>query len=81
MRIKLFWKEGCPRCPEAKAVLADAPNVESYDLDEVEGLGESAYYGILATPSIIICDDGGKEIRSWRGEVPSRRQLAEWIIH
>lgn len=81
MRIKMFWKESCPRCPEAKAMLADAPNVEFYNLDEVEGLAEGAFYGVLATPSIIVCEDQGKEIISWRGEVPSRQQLAEWIVH
>lgn len=81
MRIKLFWKEDCPKCPEARALLNGAPNVELYDMNEVDGLAEGAFYGVLATPSIIVCEDGGKEITSFRGQVPSRAQMATWIVH
>lgn len=81
MKIKLFWKDECPKCPEAKSLLQDAPNVEMYNLNDMDGLSEGAFYGIMATPSIIVCDDGGKELRSFRGEVPTRAQMAEWIIH
>ena len=61
--------------------MQDAPNVEMYNLNDMDGLSEGAFYGIMATPSIIVCDDGGKELRSFRGEVPTRAQMAEWIIH
>lgn len=81
MRIKLFWKEECPKCPEAKALLDGAPNVELYDLNDLDGLSEGAYYGVMATPSIIVCDDGGREVASFRGEVPNRQQMGEWIVH
>lgn len=81
MKIKLFWRETCPKCPEAKSLLMDVPNAEFYDLDDMEGLAEGAFHGVLATPSIIVCDEGGKEIISWRGEVPSRQQLAAWILN
>jgi hypothetical protein len=81
VKIKLFWKDECPKCPEAKALLDGAPNVELYNLNDIDGLSEGAFYGIMATPSIIVVDDLGKEITSFRGEVPSRNQMAEWIIH
>ena len=81
MKIKLFWKDECPKCPEAKALLDGAPNVELYNLNDLDGLSEGAFYGIMATPSIIVVDDLGKEVTSFRGEVPSRNQMAEWIIH
>jgi len=76
LRIKLFTKKACPRCPEAKAVTAELKNVELYDIEEVDGLTEAAFYGVLSTPSIIVVDDDGKEVVSWRGEVPSRDELA-----
>lgn len=81
MKIKLFWKDECPKCPEAKSLLSDAPNVEMYNLNDIDGLSEGAFYGIMATPSIIVVDDGGRELKSFRGEVPTRAQMAEWIIH
>lgn len=61
--------------------MSDAPNVEMYNLNDLDGLSEGAFYGIMATPSIIVVDDGGKELKSFRGEVPTRAQMAEWIIH
>jgi hypothetical protein len=81
VKIKLFWKDECPKCPEAKALLDGAPNVELYNLNDLDGLSEGAFYGIMATPSIIVVDDLGKEITSFRGTVPSRNQMAEWIVH
>jgi thioredoxin-related protein len=81
MKIKVFWREACPKCPEAKALLADVSNAEFFNLDDADGLAEGAYHGVLATPSIIVCDESGKEIISWRGEVPSRQQLAAWILN
>lgn len=79
MRVKLFVKKSCPRCPEAKAVTAGLDGVEQYDLDDVEGLSEAAFYGVLSTPSIVIVDENGKEVASWRGEVPSKTDLAAQI--
>lgn len=78
-RIKVFWKQNCPKCPAAKAAVMDSPNVELYNLDEVDGLAEAAFYGIMSTPSIIVTDNTGKELISWRGDVPSKQDLAEWL--
>lgn len=79
MRIKLFVRRNCPRCPEAKAITADLRNVEHYDVDEIEGLSEAAFYGVLSTPSIVVVNGTGKEVASWRGEVPSKEDLASLI--
>ncbi len=78
-KIKLFWKESCPRCPEAKLLLAERGNVETYDVDKVDGLAEAAFHAVLATPSIVIVDERGQEVCAWRGEVPSAGQLAEML--
>ncbi len=79
MRIKLFVKRSCPRCPQAKALTQGLTAVEQYDMDQVNGLAEAAFYGVLATPSIIVTDETGKEVASWRGEVPSKAELKAQI--
>jgi thioredoxin-related protein len=77
MRVKYFYKKDCPKCPAAKEVLSKFNQVdqEHLDLDTVEGLAEGAYYSVFSTPSIIIVDEEGNEVYSWRGEVPSVSSL------
>jgi len=64
--LKLFVKQDCPKCPAAKeAVRGFAGEVQIFDLDQVEGLAEAAFYGIQCTP----------EVRAWRCEVPNPREI------
>jgi glutaredoxin len=79
VKAKLFVRENCPKCPAAKALASRAENVEYYDVDNVDGLAEASFYGVMSTPSIVIVDDQDKEVISWRGEVPSRENLAKWL--
>ncbi|MDI6822052.1 MAG: thioredoxin family protein [Actinomycetota bacterium] len=81
VKVKLFWKPDCPICPAAKALIAniDVDNVEYYNLDEANGLAEAVFYGIMSTPSIVITNDNGKEIHSWRGELPSLDELQKCL--
>ncbi len=77
--VKVFWKTDCPKCPAAKAAVADSPKAELFNLDDVDGLAEAAFYGVMSTPSIIITDESGNEMTSWRGEVPSRQEIEKWL--
>ncbi len=79
MRVKFFFKKDCPKCFIAKEVLKNLSSVESYDLDTFDGIAEGAFYQIFSTPSVLIVDEEGREIKSWRGEVPSPRELENLI--
>ncbi len=80
MYLKLFVSKDCPRCPAAKeAVRASGGRVEIYDIDEAEGLAEAAFYGVLCTPSLLVVDEQGNEIRGWRCEVPHPRDIASFL--
>lgn len=72
--IKIFTKEGCPKCPPAKELAQElkdkGENVEVYSLDDPDGLAEASMYDVMATPSIIVTDSEGGEIKSFRGETP-----------
>jgi glutaredoxin len=76
MTIKLFVKDDCPRCPAAKKACEGIDGVEVYDVAQIDGLAEASFYGVLATPSVLVIDADGREVASWRGEAPDRRALA-----
>ncbi|HEY3318713.1 MAG TPA: thioredoxin family protein [Coriobacteriia bacterium] len=77
MTIKLFVKDDCPRCPAAKRA-CEGIDVEVYDVGQIDGLAEASFYGVLATPSVLVLDSLGHEIVSWRGAVPDRTLLARY---
>lgn len=77
MHIKLFVKRDCPRCPAAKHAVQDLSNVEVYDLDDVDGLAEAAFFGVLSTPTVLVMDADGAEVAAWRGVAPERARLRE----
>lgn len=85
MIIKLFTKIDCPKCPAAKAVVADVRcqmsevKIEEYDTDTIEGMAEAAFYTVMATPTILVCDENGKEVVGWRGEAPRLEELKSKI--
>ncbi|MCX7831769.1 MAG: thioredoxin family protein [Actinobacteria bacterium] len=76
-KVKFFYKKDCPKCPAAKEVISQISDdfVESYNLDELEGLTEGAYYMVVSTPSTIVVDESGREVKSWRGEIPELAEL------
>jgi len=74
--LKLFVSKDCPRCPAAReAVYSVGERVEVYDIDEAMGLAEAAFYNVLCTPSLLVVDEQGREVRGWRCEVPSPREI------
>lgn len=78
MNIKLFVKDDCPRCPAAKNACEGIEGVQVYDVGDIDGLAEASFYGILATPSVLVLDSDGRELVSWRGAVPDRQLLARY---
>lgn len=79
MNVKLFVKDDCPRCPAAKQALDGIDGVTVFNVDEIDGLAEASFYGILATPSALVCDADGNEIESWRGVVPDRLRVRDLL--
>lgn len=77
--IKLFWKNGCTRCPQAKELCkkleTEGFSVAYYDVESVDGLAEASFHEVLSTPSIIIVDGNDEELFSYRGVVPSYMEI------
>lgn len=81
MIIKFFFKKDCPKCPAAKEVVSRFGDwVEYYDLDTVDGLAEGAFMQVMATPTTIVIDEQGREVRAWRGEIPSEDELKSLVF-
>ncbi|MDH4140846.1 MAG: thioredoxin family protein [Coriobacteriia bacterium] len=77
MRIKLFVKDSCPRCPAAKHAVSEFDVVDVYNIDDIDGLAEASYHSVLSTPSILVVDSAGNELGAWRGDVPDPAQLRQ----
>ncbi len=75
MEVKLFIKQDCPRCPAAKQACEGLSNVSIYDVGLIDGLAEASFYGIMATPTILVLDSTGHEVAGWRGEAPRISEL------
>ena len=81
--IKIFTKQDCPRCPQAKQLGAemeqDDCSVLSYDIETVDGLAEATFFSVQATPTIIVEDADENVIADFRGQVPTREELLQII--
>lgn len=79
MKVKLFWSPTCRRCPAAKEALSNISDVELLNVEDADGLAQASYYGVMSTPSIVIVDEGEKEIFSWHGKVPETEEIMKWM--
>jgi len=83
-KFKLFWKEDCPKCPAAKNVIhqleSDGYFTVEHDLETTEGLAEAAFYGVLATPTIILTDNLDNSVAEWRGRIPTLEEARQSAV-
>ena len=73
LKMKVFWQKDCPNCPKAKEIakkLEEELEVQYCDVDTVDGLTEACMYQIMSTPSLVLIDEKGDEIESWKGTLP-----------
>lgn len=82
MEVKIFTKKDCPKCPPAKdlgeILLSRGYNVFFFDIGTIDGLAEAQFYGVMATPTILILKDN-QEIKSWRGETPTIDEIEKYL--
>ena len=79
MRIKVFVKQDCPKCPAAKRAVEGFDGVELYDVGQVDGLAEAAFFNVMSTPTVLVVDAGGAEVAAWRGAAPERASLMDLL--
>ncbi|MBW6451175.1 MAG: thioredoxin family protein [DPANN group archaeon] len=84
MEVKIFWQDKCPNCPAAKDLVrlvmsGSEVSVKEYNINNVDGMAEATFYGVMGTPTTIVVDDDDSEIISWRSQIPDKTQLSEVI--
>jgi ribonucleoside-triphosphate reductase len=66
-RVLLFVRATCPACPSAKDAASKLPvEVELVDADTASGLEQAERLHVFSTPTAILIDGSGKEIRRAR---------------
>jgi glutaredoxin len=81
--VKIFTKQQCPRCPQAKQLGSELEqqghSVQYFDVETADGLAEATFFSVQATPTIIVEDDQENILAEYRGQVPLRNDLLPLI--
>ncbi len=80
MKLKIFTQPDCPKCPAAKEFgkeMKEKLEVEMFDTSTPDGLAESQYFAVMATPTIVLTDKEDNELQSWRGKVPTKKEIED----
>lgn len=85
MKLKVFTKADCPNCPPAKKLAEAVENekklkVEFFDVEDPDGLAEAQFYSVMSTPSLVMTDDTDKEVGSWLGIVPTKKEVYDKML-
>ena len=84
LKMKVFWQKDCPNCPRAKEIgkkLEKELEVQYCDVDTVDGLTEACLYQVMSTPSLVVIDEKGEEIESWKGILPEIDYIRKKIFN
>lgn len=83
MLVKIFTQAQCSNCPPAKELgkklEREGVKIDWQDTSTIDGLTEAQFYSVLSTPTIVITDDEGGEIKSWRGETPAIKEIKKFL--
>lgn len=75
-----FFRDTCPSCPPVKAAVRDLPIPgEEINVDRKEGFALATGYQVLSTPTVILLDNEGREIRRILG-MEDFQGLAEAVL-
>ena len=77
-RILFFSREHCPNCPPMRAALDGAHIVrEEIDVDTDSGFELARRHEILATPTVLMLDEAGEEVRRVTDPLILKEELQE----
>lgn len=78
MLVKLFWKEGCAKCVEAKKILKEIGiKTLEFNIDTVDGMAEACFHQVSKTPVLVLVDENDREIKVWESVLQAKKELSE----
>ncbi|MDD5163215.1 MAG: thioredoxin family protein [Candidatus ainarchaeum sp.] len=80
MAIKIFYQPNCPKCPKAK-ILGKKLEELGYKVEYInaaEKPEEAARFLLMATPSIVI-EEEGKAKKIWSGFTPPIEEVKQYL--
>ncbi|HKZ45505.1 MAG TPA: thioredoxin family protein [archaeon] len=79
MIVKIFSMADCPKCGTAKKIKKEIDDegikTEYHDIKTVDGLAEAMMFGVMDTPSVVVVDSNNKELKIWKGSVPTIKEI------
>ena len=89
MEVKVFGKPGCENCKTTVKkfeTFFDRWNIERakvalnfFDMEQMEGLAEGAFYSVTKIPATVIEKDG-EILKRWDGSVPLSEEFKQFFI-
>lgn len=77
--IRFYHQSNCAKCPMAKQLVEGSGLlVESYDINDVDGMAMACFHQVLATPTILLLKVDDPEevpVYEWRGELPTPQEF------
>jgi glutaredoxin len=78
LKLKLFWKEGCEKCEQAKKMCKELDiKPAMFNLETVDGMAEACWHQITTTPALALTDEGDRELKVWRSVLQAKKELTE----
>jgi len=78
-KVKIFYKDDCPKCPLAKQLRDGLKEHEvevlDYNVGTADGLAEASFYSVMALPTVVVEDGMENGVGEWRGEVPRMEEV------
>jgi glutaredoxin len=64
LRLKVFGKSGCEKCAFVRKYLQEKVKYDYYDINDVEGLAEAAFWDAIDIP-VVVLEKNGVELSRW----------------
>jgi len=82
LSLKVFLKDNCPSCPDAKKVVKQlridgVKDINEYDVGTADGLAEGAFYSVMSTPTMLLVSSDEEAVTEWRGSVPTSEEIKQ----
>lgn len=83
MILKIFTKEDSPETRQAKELgpyfEERKREVEYFEADSQEAVQQIELYDIYSYPSFVVARDDGTEVECWRGTVPLKDDILNFL--